>query len=317
MEKFPINKIIASFEDRLSPVEQEQLQSWLKISDEHQQHYDELKKVYQSSEKISSNFVVDNQSALKKVNRRLAFRQAIRWTRRVAAALVIILLSAQLWYRIVPVNSSWQQIVAQEKHILFLPDSSKVVLAPNASLQYPKSFNHKIRKVVLTGEAYFEIKHDKQHPFVVQTRQTRVKVLGTRFLVDASSSEKEQVCVDEGKVAFRALKKWTQTPVLLTKNEKGTWNAASDQLDEQQNNQTNSNAWLSGRLTFTDTPLSKVIADVEALYNVNIELDRMLPPQMKYTGYFNNANLETVLNIIAMSFDVSVQKHDNQYLILP
>lgn len=317
MEKFPMDKIIASFENRLSDEDKLDLKVWLESSSEHQQHYNELKKVYQSSEKIKNNFIVDNREALKKVNQRLAFRKTIRWTQRAAAALILIFLSTQLWYRIAPVTDDWQQVVAQNKQVVYLPDSTKVILAPQASLSYPNGFRHKTRKVVLTGKAYFEVTHDKQHPFVVQTQRTRVKVLGTRFLVDATAENKEEVYVDEGKVAFRTLKKWTQTPVLLTKNEKGTWNAATNGLSEQINNKPNNNAWLSGRLTFLNTPLSQVISDVEALYQVQIDLDEMLSPKLKYTGNFNNASLEKVLDILSLSLGVNVQKQNNQYLILP
>jgi transmembrane sensor len=317
MEKFPIDKIIASFENKLSNEDQANLDLWLNATKEHQTHYTELKKVYSSSKKIKTDFVVNRQAALEKVNRRLVVQRMIRLTQRVAAAILFVFMVTQIWYRVTPVSDKWQQISAENKQVVFLADSSKVILAPHASLQYPKSFNHKNRKVVLTGEAYFEVTHDKNHPFIVQTKQTRVKVLGTRFLVNATDAEKEEVTVDEGKVAFRSLKKWSQTPVFLTKNERGTWSAKTNDLTEQINIENNTNAWLSNRLTFTNTPIKSVVKDVSVLYDVQIELGDMLSPSLKYTGNFNNANIETVMNILSLSLNVSVKKENDKYIIMP
>jgi len=68
---------------------------------------------------------------------------------------------------------------------LTLPDGTKVWLNARSEIQYPAVFIGSIRRVKLTGEAYFEVKHDKSNPFIVQTKKCNIKVLGTKFNVEA------------------------------------------------------------------------------------------------------------------------------------
>src|SRR5690606_6981244 len=70
-----------------------------------------------------------------------------------------------------------------------LPDGSLVWLNANSSLAFPSEFTERTRNVRLTGEAYFEIVHDVGRPFIVNTRQQTIHVLGTKFNVQAYQDE--------------------------------------------------------------------------------------------------------------------------------
>src|SRR3712207_8218705 len=62
-----------------------------------------------------------------------------------------------------------------------LNDGTQVWLNKGAKLTYPPSFDEKERTVSLVGEAYFNVKHSHDVPFIVESRNARVKVLGTEF----------------------------------------------------------------------------------------------------------------------------------------
>ena len=68
---------------------------------------------------------------------------------------------------------------------LTLPDGSSIWLNAQTTIQYPVSFNKHERKIKLDGEAYFEVAKDKKRPFIVNTKDCSVEVLGTKFNVDA------------------------------------------------------------------------------------------------------------------------------------
>ncbi len=70
-----------------------------------------------------------------------------------------------------------------------LPDGTHVFLNAGSRLIYPDFFADKSREVFLAGEAFFDVKQDEKQPFVVQTTDIRVRVLGTQFNISAYPSE--------------------------------------------------------------------------------------------------------------------------------
>lgn len=76
------------------------------------------------------------------------------------------------------------------QYVVVLPDSSKVYLNAASSLRFPAAFAGKLRTVMLTGEAYFEVAHNKAKPFHVITKGQTVEVMGTHFNINAYNDEK-------------------------------------------------------------------------------------------------------------------------------
>ncbi len=316
MEQIPINKILKSFEHGISEEEQLQLSEWLAKSNENRKIYDELKKTYNASGKLKIDFEPDEVKALEKVNRKIRSNKTIVFAWRAAAAVIILLLASQFIFR-TQMQQNWNEVIADHQQTVFLPDSSKVILAENASLKFPDSFKGNKRKVILEGTAYFEITKNPEKPFHINAPNTEIEVLGTKFLVDAQDENIEKVLVDEGKVAFSSGSLLSRQKVILTKNEIGTWNTESHQLSEQVNSEQNSNAWLSGRLSFSNLPLSEVLKTLEKQFNIKIELDDSNFATIRYSGQFNTGNAEEVIKTICMTLNLSYEKQANNYRIKP
>ena len=108
---------------------------------------------------------------------------------KIAAILLIPLLLAtgiyyvtkQYQYKIYASTQYRMETGKGERATLVLPDGTKVSLNSESSFTYPASFGKTDRNVHLQGEAYFEVAHDEELPFIVQAKQTYVKVLGTTF----------------------------------------------------------------------------------------------------------------------------------------
>lgn len=73
---------------------------------------------------------------------------------------------------------------------LELADGSKVWVNSSTNLRYPIQFIGKERKVYLSGEAYFEVVHDENHPFIVETEGINVQVYGTQFNINTYDKDK-------------------------------------------------------------------------------------------------------------------------------
>lgn len=98
---------------------------------------------------------------------------------------------------------------------LLLADGSKVWMNADSKLRFPVSFCGAQREVFLEGEAYFEVKEDKQHPFIVHTSRGAVEVLGTHFNIrDYSDEAKVVTTLVNGRVAYRSSKQKSERIVL-------------------------------------------------------------------------------------------------------
>jgi len=316
MEQIPINKILKSFEHGISEEEQLQLSEWLAKSNENRKIYDELKKTYNASGKLKIDFEPDEVKALEKVNRKIRSNKTIVFAWRAAAAVIILLLASQFIFR-TQMQQNWNEVIADHQQTVFLPDSSKVILAENASLKFPDSFKGNKRKVILEGTAYFEITKNPEKPFHINAPNTEIEVLGTKFMVDAQDENIEKVLVDEGKVAFSSGSLLSRQKVILTKNEIGTWNTESHQLSEQVNSEQNSNAWLSGRLSFSNLPLSEVLKTLENHFKIKIELVDTSFSATKYSGQFNTNNAEEIIETICLTLNLSYETKDQKFVIKP
>ena len=316
MNTIPIKLIIASFEEQLSQIEQSKLNSWLSKSEENQKQYNELKKVYQTSGKLRVDFQPNESKALQKVNRRLKTKRFVRLSQTAAAAIVLFFIITKAFLLISP-EVKWQELTANSQQTIFLSDSSKIVLEENTHIKYPDRFSKNERTVFLQGRAYFEVRPNKKAPFLIHTPNNTVRVLGTKFLVDATNANMEQVVVDEGTVSFGSPDTLIKNPIILNKQETGTWSAEKKDITKQSNPDINKNSRLSGKLIFRDVELKDVIKDLERHYKVKIELADKNSEWLHVSGVFLNSNIDEVLKLICMTTNLSVERNGETYILKP
>ena len=145
------------------------------------------------------------------------------WVMRSAAA--ILLLIVGLWtfntFSSPNIELAFSHNTGSELMDIRLSDGSYIQLFPEAKLEYPTNFgNASQREVVLSGKAHFEVSADPSHPFIIQTTNTRVKVVGTQFLLAEDKDEDQTtISVTEGKVEF--MDKTSGDEIKLTANEMG------------------------------------------------------------------------------------------------
>lgn len=187
-----------------------------------------------------------------------------------------------------------------------LPDGTVIFLNKNSLISYPASFDGDIREVKLTGEAFFNVKRDEKHPFIIKANGTEIKVLGTSFNVKAYSSNVE-VVVESGKVQFS---KNTQK-VLLIKGDKAVVTEGKDLIEKSENTDENILTYKTQKLIFEKTSLEQVALTLTEVYGVPVTLSPNLK-NCKLTATFEKEKFESILDVIAETLTLSIDKKDNQ-----
>ena len=165
-----------------------------------------------------------------------------------------------------------------------LPDGTNVWLNAGTTLRYPICFNRRMRSVELDGQAYFEVAHNPHKPFIVNTSQWSVKVLGTKFdVMDYSSSDLFETALMEGSVQVTMTNDPSQQMVLtsgsraMLRNGKLVCLPLADQSVY---------CWRDGLIGFTNAPLSDILTQFERTYAIRIKVENQIMQHALYTGKF-------------------------------
>lgn len=174
---------------------------------------------------------------------------------------------------------------------LTLSDGSKVWLNSGSSFEFPKSFNENCRLVKLSGEAYFEVQKGKV-PFVVSSEYGDIKVLGTKFNVQAYSNMNFQATLEEGKIKFNnQVEETTLAPgqqLTIMRNKK----LIVKNVDAQ-----SASLWKKGIISFEQEPLEEIAKKLERHFDIHIELSQRLAA-IKFTGEIFGESINDVMDYI-------------------
>lgn len=225
----------------------------------------------------------------------------------IAAILVIpILLAGSLWIMQLQknINSIGQEYVKTVIHapmgsrISFtLPDSTKGWLNSGSELEYSVPFNTQ-RNLKLNGEAWFDVAHDEEHPFTVQAGISKVKVLGTRFNMNAYPADNYiEVVLEEGKVEFTVGE--NGSGLTLKPNERLV--LSNNKIQVFNTDAWKYNAWKDGKLIFRGDSMDEVARRIERWYNVVIEVGDKELENYTFRGTFQDDSLEEVLKYLSMT----------------
>ena len=181
---------------------------------------------------------------------------------------------------------------------IILPDNTLVFLNSDTRLSYNSGFGEKFREVNLEGEAYFEVAHNADIPFIVHTLENEIKVVGTSFNVKAYPDEGiHQIALEKGKIAVSDqhqksyLLDPNQTYLLLRSN--GSAKAFSTE------NIKDYSSWTEGKVIFRNRRFVDVAKDFERSYNVVFDIQNKQILDNRYTGEFSrDDSILDVLEII-------------------
>jgi transmembrane sensor len=213
------------------------------------------------------------------------------------------------------------QTKAAEVKTIVLADGSTVKINSGSSFKYPTQFNGDTRNVYLSGEAFFDVKKDPAHPFIVHTEQLAVKVLGTAFDVKAYQNDTfTETTLIRGKVSI-SLKNNTAQNFILKPNDKFTLANGKPSLSQLGHfsgtgtDRVIETAWTKHELIYKNNSFDEIAKLFERWYGVKITFKETELKTIKFTGHVDKETINEALNVLKLieNFNYSI-KEKNVYI---
>lgn len=248
-------------------------------------------------------------------NNRASKKHTFQW-KYLAAASVAIVLAITLVFSLISDKKSFTKVASTNAvEQVILPDGTVVDLNVGSQLEFPKSFDGETRLVKLQGEAFFDVVRNEEKPFVIETDQLDVRVLGTSFNVKAYKDDvMSEVTVSSGMVRVDA--KQGDQKIILEAGDAADFNASAKILEKRSVASTNYKSWKTLEIEFDDTPLNEIIDVIEQTYHVNIQVDAsVLTSEKVLKATFSKYSLEHVLESVCSSFNLTYKVEGGVYII--
>jgi hypothetical protein len=198
-----------------------------------------------------------------------------------------------------------------------LSDGSKVCLGSGSKLIFPQKFEGNQRRVVLDGEAFFEIAKNKEKPFIVNANDIDVKVLGTEFNINSRSFHSiSEVVLVEGSVSLDNLKD-RKNAIKLIPSQKATYDKIKKNITVQSNIDVNFyTSWKDGFLEFNRININAVFGRLSDYYNVRFITDSGIEANRNITGKLElKTSLDDVMAVLSDAAFFDYELKGNQVIV--
>lgn len=322
------------------------LEEWLNQSNENRRILHSVDQIWKaSSEKSQENFLKElnlekdwdkisqrieetnseeSQKRVRKFSRLRKRQQIISNLLKVAALLLVAFSSVFLTLRYAqpePEPTVYEPVFKEistkpgERANIDLGDGTKVFLNADSKLTVPDTFSGHERVVELSGQAFFDVKPDRDRPFYIKTRNAIIEVVGTAFDVKSYADDQNvRVVVQEGTVE---LKKAANENDMLVLNEgylgslsRDAGNLHIEQVDELGDYM----GWRDGRLVFKSTSFEEVLAHIKRWYDVDVVLELSDESLLKkeFTADLKTRSVADVFDVISMSMNIEYNLNESK-----
>ena len=312
--------LMAYFKGEVSDEEAQRITEWIEAKIEHQRYYQQLCRLFEMSYWIE-DIPEQTEVAFPKKTKILPWKHYVISFMKVAAIFVLgfALHFFLNWQKTTHYELQHQIHVPTGQHVeIMLADGSKVWLNSGSTLTFPSKFNGKKRLVELDGEGFFEVKSDKEHPFIVSTSKYQVKAVGTSFnIYDYQDSPQFEAALLNGKVEVTTNAKKSSV-VILTPNQRAALCQGVLKVKPIEN--TNNYLWRKGILYFNE-PLLEVFDKLQEYYDVEFQIrNTSLTRESPYcTGKFRAKDgLEHIIRVLKETnhFDYQIDYESKKIIIL-
>ena len=354
------DRIVNALSANASQDELAELRQWLSESEDNRRLYNEYAIIWETSRAVGRHDDYLPDHAWNSLNKRIKPQKhsaqrniPIRKVMMVAAMIAVVFLAGMLLVNYFMGNATDHQnrLTYTEysspygsKLQVRLPDGSLVWLNAGSILRYSSEFNMSSREVYLEGEGYFDVTHNDQTPFWVQTTSITIKVLGTAFnvkaypeesvvettvergsvqLIDPLSSSQEMTILQEKQkaVVLKAIlseRKPEEAPLQNMKPNEIKPSAYIPIAEVKVNNNIATEvytSWKDARWVIEREKLSSLAVMMERRYNVHIVFGDEELKDYVFTGKFENETLDQVLEVISLSAPIVYKiKQNTVYL---
>ncbi len=301
-----ISSFIKYFARQTSPQEEEELIQWVDASPENRETFLKYWHMFDAIHLLHEAPVV-----LPAAGRRIRMRT---WLGYAAAMAVIFAIGYFTSYTGRDTEPVWQEITVpsgQRIH-LALADGSTVWLNSNTTLRYDPSFSGKTRRMMVDGEAYFEVSTNKKKPFMVETFLGTIEVLGTCFNVEAYSTSRRFVTsLMEGSVQLTSRE---QTVVL--KPDQMAIIETGERLTVKKITDFEEYSWREGLISFTDASFEEIMKKFEKHYGYEIRILNEKVKEYRCSGKFRLSDgVNYALEVLKEDVDFTYERNKQQSVI--
>jgi len=301
--------ILKLFNKTISLEEKKLLNTWIR---ENKEHLLQMQNIWHVSHPVFKPDEIDIDKAITKIMRNIEPKitrtkktSLFVWWQRVAAVLIIpVMLWSTAQYNSEKnrkSNIAFQEIMSPlgMQSEISLPDGSHVWLNSGSTLKYPVEFTSENRELYLTGEAFFKVKSDKDHPFIVSTKNLKVTATGTAFNIESYKNDSiTAVTLLEGKVNVKI---GNVNPENISPNQRLVFNKNAKKYTVIATDAKHWCVWKDGILAFRNEPLEDVFKRIGRTYNVYIEVKDKMVGQQLYRATFEGESLDEILHLLKLS----------------
>ncbi|MCB8998520.1 MAG: FecR domain-containing protein [Bacteroidales bacterium] len=185
-----------------------------------------------------------------------------------------------------------------------LPDGTSVILNAGAEIRYPGKFSSGSRLVEFSGEGFFHVKKDPDHPFIIRTKDLSIRVLGTSFNVKAEKDSPDiEVTVNTGTVAlYKGSDRKNEKQISV--GEKAIYFSKLGKIETAKNNNPNYLAWRTGKMDFKESTLTEVLSVFSSAYHKKFIITSENIKNCRLTANFENQGLESALKVLEATLDI-------------
>jgi transmembrane sensor len=311
MEELPdyIKKILLrQFRGEPAKVDSNIMKDWFLQHPAQKQDIESLAATWQQSQELLQEQEFDIAAAWKKMDQHITMTtekkndpsRSVFWISTlvkvtIAAAIVAGFIVAGWWMHHSR-RAALTTVVAVTDQQASLPDGTTVWLRKGAVIRFPEKFDARERKVLLTGEAFFDVKPANNQPFSIETGRGLIEVLGTSFLVNARPQQ-ESVAVITGKVRFSD-KDHPQQQCILNANEAAVFTGAAFERKTFTDHRL---PWEKDELSFREATLKEVAETLTIYYDRPVKIDTTTnsgAARLSITGSFESQPLTAVVEEI-------------------
>jgi ferric-dicitrate binding protein FerR (iron transport regulator) len=308
--QIPWDVIIPHLKDTANADENNRFEEWVG-QDDHRTLFAEIERLWDDIRTDAADYNPDTKAGWQRLQCRIEHRShttaqrtkpihslftSLFWWKGVAAAsLLLALVLAAALFHTPHTNIETKYTCQAGKSYVVLQDGSKVYMHNQTSMSYLHPTAKGDRLLRLQGEACFDIAHDEERPFVVQTDGMRITVHGTKFNVESFPDEHHTyVSLVRGSVSLDT----EQGHALLHPGETAVYDRRNHDLSIRLDDVKFASSWANEQLAFVQHPLGEICRYLAKWYNVDIKVDPHLANRYRYTFTLQNESLEEILRIM-------------------
>lgn len=301
------------FNNEAAPEEVRRIEAWLREDPAHQREFDAMHMLFNASMLRQMRYDMPERKKTPVWTLRRIGRAAVR----VAAALVLVAgagyaggrIMQEGVYREMADRINVLEVPAGQRMSITLEDGTLVWLNGGSRMEYPVLFARDERHVKLSGEALFDVAHDAEHPFVVETFASEIEVLGTKFNVYADDENgRFTTTLAEGKIRARNLVGNRQEQIVLNHNE--MVRLVNGHLVPSKVADLDALCWTEGYINIRNVAFEELMERFENAYDVRIVIDRPTMPAIGYASgkIRTSEGVDFALHLLQQACDFSYTK---------